>query len=146
MTFDLIVDLKTKIAKNRCYKWKIPSVLLLMWRALIWLTGDECRIILFEELKPQRAIKGHVIRSEEVVNEGFCRTICYMEPNCVYINVKPLQGGKYKCELNNATADESQLVFLGYLAVEVSKHFIVPYIAFSRLNSIFNSNQFDAFV
>ena len=120
---------------------------------LVWLTGDECRIIMFEELKPQRAIKGHVIRSEEVVNEGFCRTMCYMEPNCVSINVKPLQGGKYNCELNNATADESQLVFLEpetfnayYLAVEVSKLFIVPYIAFSRLSSIFNSNQFDAFV
>ena len=94
-----------------------------------------------------------MIRREEVVNEGFCRTMCYMEPNCVSINVKPLQGGKYNCELNNATADESQLVFLEpktfnayYLAVEVSKLFIVPYIAFSRLNSIFNSNQFDAFV
>ena len=117
------------------------------------LTGDECRIILFEEPKPHRVIKGHVIRREEVVNEGFCRTMCYMEPNCVSINVKPLQGGKYKCELNNATADERQLVFLEpetfnayYLAVEVSKLFIVPYIAFSRLNSIFNSNQFDAFV
>ena len=100
---------------------------------------------MFEELKPQRAIKGHVIRSEEVVNEGFCRTMCYMEPNCVSINVKPLQGGKYNCELNNATADESQLVFLEpetfnayYLAVEVSQLFIVPYIAFSRLSSIFS--------
>ena len=105
---------------------------------------------MFEELKPQRAIKGHVIKSEEVVNEGFCRTMCYMEPNCVYINVKPLEGGEYICELNNATADERQLVFLEpetfnayYLAVEVSKLSIVPYIAFSRLNSIFNSNQFD---
>ena len=39
--------------------------------------------------------KGAVIRSEEVVNEGFCRMMCYMEPNCVSINVKPLQGGKY---------------------------------------------------
>ena len=30
MTFDLIIDLETKIAKNRCYKRQIPSVLLLM--------------------------------------------------------------------------------------------------------------------
>ncbi|CAH3037495.1 unnamed protein product, partial [Pocillopora meandrina] len=87
------------------------------------LTGDEWRIILFEEPKPHKVIKGHVIRSEEVVNEGFCRMMCY--DNSDMYNVKPLQGGKDNCELNNATADESQLVFLEletfnayYLAVE----------------------------
>ncbi|XP_066021831.1 neurexin-4-like isoform X2 [Pocillopora verrucosa] len=69
------------------------------------------------------AIKGHVIRSGEVLSEGSCRTMCYMEPNCVSINVQPLQGGKYKCELNNATVDESKLTFLQetdayYLAIE----------------------------
>ena len=51
--------------------------------------------------------------------------MCYMEPNCVSINVQPLQGGKYKCELNNATVDESKLTFLQetdayYLAIEVN--------------------------
>ena len=51
--------------------------------------------------------------------------MCYMEPNCVSINVRLAQGGKYKCELNNATVDESKLTFLQetdayYLAVEVN--------------------------
>ena len=68
-------------------------------------TGDECRIILFEEPIANKAIEGHVIWSKEVPNEGSCRMMCYMEPNCVSINVRPSQGGKYKCELNNATAD-----------------------------------------
>ena len=87
--------------------------------------ADECRIILFEEPIPNMAIKGHVIRSGEVLSEGSCRTMCYMEPNCVSINVQPLQGGKYKCELNNATVDERKLTFLQetdayYLAIEVN--------------------------
>ncbi|XP_022777800.1 uncharacterized protein LOC111319257 [Stylophora pistillata] len=35
----------------------------------------------------------------------FCKTMCYMEPNCVSINIdKRADGnGKYKCELNNVT-------------------------------------------
>ena len=87
-------------------------------------TGDECRIIIFEEPLPNKAINGHVIRSEEVANEGDCRMMCYMEPNCVSVNLRPLHGGKYKCELNNATVDESKLTFLEemgayYLAIEV---------------------------
>ena len=90
------------------------------------LTGDECRNILFEEPIPNKEIKGHVIRSEEVPNEGSCRVMCYMEPNCVSINVRPSEGGKYKCELNNATGDENQLTFVPderdayYLAIEVN--------------------------
>ena len=51
--------------------------------------------------------------------------LCYLEPNCVSINVRPSNGGKYKCELNNATAEENQLIFLQekdsyYLAIEVN--------------------------
>ena len=55
---------------------------------------------------------------------------CYMEPNCVSINVGPLEGGKHKCELNNAT-DENQLtIFLEdkpayiYLATEVMLYLV----------------------
>ena len=94
--------------------------------SLVSLTGDECRIILFEEPIPNKAISGHVIRILEVPNEGSCRTICYMEPDCVSINVRPSEGGKYKCELNNATVDVNQLTFLDdrdttyYLAIEVN--------------------------
>ena len=54
-------------------------------------------------------MRNHVIRSTEVTNEGSCRVMCYMEPNCVSINVGHLEGGKHICELNNAT-DEDQFV------------------------------------
>ena len=50
--------------------------------------------------------------------------MCYLEPNCVSVNLRPVHGGKYKCELNNATVDESKLTFLEemgayYLAIEI---------------------------
>ena len=99
---------------------------MLQSKILLWsTTGDECRIILFEEPISNKVIRGHAIRSEEVPDEGSCRVMCYMEPNCVSINVRLAQGGKYKCELNNATVDESKLIFLQetdayYLAIEVN--------------------------
>ena len=95
-------------------------------KILLWSTiGDECRIILFEEPISNKVIKGHTIRSEEVPDEGSCRVMCYTEPNCVSINVRLAQGGRYKCELNNATVDEGKLTFLQetdayYLAIEVN--------------------------
>ena len=71
-------------------------------------------------------MKGYVIRSEEVLDEGSCRVLCYMEPSCVSINVGPLEGGKHKCELNNATAENQFDAYLEnvdkftYVAIEVS--------------------------
>ena len=42
----------------------------------------------------------------EVPHEGSCKVICYTEPNCVSINVRPAtQEGKYICDLNNATGE-----------------------------------------
>ncbi|KAL9974208.1 hypothetical protein ACROYT_G011221 [Oculina patagonica] len=75
-------------------------------------SDDECRNIEFKEPVANRAMKNHVIRSEEVPNEGTCRLLCYMEPNCVSINLGPLEGGKHKCELNNATNENKFASFL----------------------------------
>ena len=80
---------------------------------------------MFEEPIPNKAIRDHVVSGEEVHYEGDCRMLCYLEPNCVSINVRPSNEGKYKCELNNATAEENQLIFLQendsyYLAIEVN--------------------------
>ncbi|XP_020610636.1 venom prothrombin activator hopsarin-D-like [Orbicella faveolata] len=85
---------------------------------------DECRNIIFKEPVANKAMKNHVIKSEEVPSEGSCRLMCYMEPNCVSINLGALEEGKHKCELNNAT-DENQFAnslvnkpALTYLAIE----------------------------
>lgn len=66
-------------------------------------------------------MKNHVIRTDEVFNEGSCRVLCYMDPDCVSINLGPLMQGKHKCQLNNATdkslASEKDFT---YLAIEVT--------------------------
>ena len=73
-------------------------------------------------------LTGHVIRDEEVPNEGGCRVLCYMEPDSVSINVGPLKGGKHTCELNHATAEQQGFsnalkIMAGYtyLAIEVRR-------------------------
>ena len=46
----------------------------------------EYRIIEFKEPIENKAMKDHVIRSAEVINEGSCRVMCYMEPTvCPFI-------------------------------------------------------------
>ena len=88
--------------------------------------AEEGRIIVFKEPVPNKVMTGHVIRRESVPNEGSCRVKCYMEPNCVSINMGPLTGGMIKCELNNATAENEFVSDLRdedahtYLAIEVS--------------------------
>ena len=86
--------------------------------------AEEGRIIVFKEPVPNKVLTGHVISSETAPNEGSCRVKCYMESNCVSINMGPLKEGKLECELNNATA-ENETVFDSkdahtYLAIEVS--------------------------
>ena len=68
---------------------------------------------------------GHGIRREGVPSEGSCRVTCYMEPNCISINIGPLKGRKLECELNNATAENKSVFYfktkyaITYLAIEV---------------------------
>ena len=52
-------------------------------------------------------LPGQVIRTEKVANEGSYRVRCFLEPNCVSINVGPADDqGQRTCELKNFT-DES---------------------------------------
>ncbi len=64
------------------------------------------RILILKEPISNRALEGHVIRTEKVPDDGSCRVKCYLEPNCMSINVGPTGEGGHVCELNNAT-DES---------------------------------------
>ena len=70
------------------------------------LTTEYDRVLIFKEPLSNKALEGHLIRREKVSDEGSCRLKCYLEPNCVSVNVGPLVKGTYICELNNDT-DES---------------------------------------
>lgn len=77
-----------------------------MCLSFVVLAEEYDRIIIFKEPALGKALKGHVIRTEKVTDEGSCRVKCYFEPNCVSVNVGPQEKGNHVCELNNAT-DES---------------------------------------
>ena len=86
----------------------------------------------------EKNVSSDAYLSMEVPHEGSCKVICYMEPNCVSINVRPAtQGGNFICELNNATGGNKSSSALQskeghiYVAIEVLRtDFIWPKIFF----------------
>ena len=62
---------------------------------------------MFKEPVDGKILPGHVIKTEKVANEGSCRVKCFMEPNCVSINVGPDEHGGRKCELKNTMHESS---------------------------------------
>ena len=91
--------------------------------------ADQCRNL---EFGPEKAFEGkrlvnHTIRTVEITVSRFCENLCYMEPNCVSINLytRADGNGNYKCELNNATHEghEERLIdqeMYSYHAAEVN--------------------------
>ncbi|CAH3108020.1 unnamed protein product [Porites lobata] len=60
------------------------------------------RVLIFKGPIGGKMLPGHVIRTEKVANEGSCRVRCFLEPNCVSINVGPAgDQGQRTCELKN---------------------------------------------
>ena len=63
---------------------------------------------MFKEPVDGKILPGHVIKTEKVANEGSCRVKCFIEPNCVSINVGPAdKHGRRRCELKNFTDESS---------------------------------------
>ena len=50
-----------------------------------------------------KALRNHVIKSFQEIEEGICELQCYLEPNCVSYNYCPSL-----CELNDMTHLEAQ--------------------------------------
>lgn len=67
------------------------------------------RIVYFKEPVSDKILKGHVIRTERVIDEGSCRVRCFFEPNCVSVNVGPKEKDTHMCELNNSTDETPTL-------------------------------------
>jgi len=88
---------------------------------------------------PNKALHGHVIKTEQVLNEGSCRLQCYLEPNCVSINVGPLKDGSHQCELNDVTDDQKFAVVLTkrtgftYNGVEARTVIVIQFLLISHL-------------
>ena len=66
------------------------------------------RVLIFKEPREGKILPGQVIRTEKVANEGSCRVKCFLEPNCVSINVGPADDqGQRKCDLKNFTDENT---------------------------------------
>ena len=63
---------------------------------------------------PNKVLKGYVIGRERVPNEGSCRVNCYLNPDCVSINMGPLTEGELTCELSKATSGNEYSSHLEY--------------------------------
>ena len=110
------------------------------------------------EFGPEKAFDGkrlinHTIRTVEITVSRFCENLCYMEPDCVSINLytRADGNGNYKCELNNATHEghEEKLIeqeMYSYHAAEVNISFnlrvrlIYPVFLFNTLSLLFTVN------
>lgn len=76
-----------------------------------------------------------MIRVAEVTLKQFCKMMCFMDTDCVSVNLEkqPDVNGSYKCELNNATHEgrvhelRSNTNF-SYHAVEVNVSLLLTYV------------------
>lgn len=50
-------------------------------------------------------LEGHVIRKAQVKSAVGCETICFVDNDCMSINLGPLKHGKYLCELSSSDHD-----------------------------------------
>ena len=72
--------------------------------------ADQCRQFTPEKSFDGRRLINHVIRIVKVLTVSFCDKMCYMEPDCVSINLykRVSEHGGYKCELNNVTHEKHE--------------------------------------
>ena len=60
------------------------------------------------ELKPPmtgRRLVGHVIKTLRVNSADGCDVNCFMDDNCMSMNLGPLEDGKHVCELSSSDHD-----------------------------------------
>ena len=128
------------------------SVILNIPQAVDICIANQCHNL---EFGPEKAFDGKrlIIRTVEITVSKFCENLCYMEPDCVSINLytRADGNGNYKCELNNATHEghEEKLIeqeMYSYHAAEVNISFnlrvrlIYSVFLFNTLSLLFTVN------
>ncbi len=67
------------------------------------LSSENCRQVEINPAVEDHTIVGHVFKSMLIQDSSACEVNCFIEDECVSFNVKPLQDGKYFCELSNSS-------------------------------------------
>ncbi|KAJ7379798.1 hypothetical protein OS493_012545 [Desmophyllum pertusum] len=88
---------------------QLPQLLLfaILYISTSRCTEDYCRQMHFTTPIKDKALQGHVIYISEVPDLEVCQLKCYLEPNCVSINLGPSKANfKRSCELCNADSQQ----------------------------------------
>ena len=56
----------------------------------------------FQQPIINRALEGHVIKSERVNLKIGCESFCFEDDDCMSVNLGPLEDSKYLCELSSS--------------------------------------------
>ena len=65
--------------------------------------SESCKVKQFLEPIQGKVLKGHLIKTLFVEQEGMCQAHCFMNDICQSTNVSPqLDNGQWRCELNDA--------------------------------------------
>jgi len=51
----------------------------------------------------ERRLRNHTIKTKLVSNLDACEYLCYLDDDCVSLNIKDNFNGTHTCELNNST-------------------------------------------
>ena len=63
---------------------------------------ENCRQVEINHSIKGHSLVGHVFKSMEIHDSSACEVNCFMEGDCVSFNIKPLQDGKFLCNLSNS--------------------------------------------
>ena len=108
---------------NQKFKKNVKFYLGLVNYVLWFFTAWDDRVVTFREPIRDKTLKGQEIISKKVPNEGSCRVSCYLNPDCVSVNMGPLTEGMLTCKLNNVTSGNENAFALenrtGYTYLEI---------------------------
>jgi len=65
-------------------------------------SADNCRIVELNVSIASYTLLGHVFKRIEVTSPDVCEVNCFIEADCVSLNVGPLKDGKHWCELSDS--------------------------------------------
>ena len=71
----------------------------------IFFFAGECRTLKFKSVIQNRVLTGHVLKSYVVASKDDCELKCYLEADCMSINLELEANGKYLCELSGSDHD-----------------------------------------
>jgi len=86
----------------------------------------------------------HTIKTLPVKNLDDCEYLCYLDDNCVSLNIKDKESGTHSCELNNSThlehdedlVNDPVFYYRGAKVMRTSKNIIMLFALICQINKL----------